>query len=234
MPAAGNRGGPVLTSTRRITSAAAALIAAIVVAGCPRSRPAIVQYSEQEQVRDAIERFRSRTLDPAKIPPPGVDPGPLEAEVGDVRGSARLIRAEDAPWNQWGDDGRPLLFNNRSAVLFEVDVVAEGAVVWRPDRTWLEVNSDDVRVPAVDSAEHLLAELNWQALQQEKWLLEGDLVQRTRHAGPFREAFVRDGDGLQGLIPFSLPDPDAPIAALRLRVGVQVDGTPHELVWTFQ
>ena len=234
MPAAGNRPGPLVTTTRRRVVAMFLVCAGATLVGCPGRKPPIVQYSEQESARGAIEQFRNWTLDPARLPPPSVQVGPLRNQGEGLSGTAMLLRPEDAGWNQWGPDALPLLFNNRVALLFELQVPIEGEVRWIPEASWLEVNTPDARVPAVPSAEHLLADLSWHALQQERWLLEGDLVQRTRNAGGFREAFVQDGEGLSGVVAFALPDPDVHIGALRLTVMVQVDGAPHELVWVFQ
>ena len=205
----------------------------VLLSACGPAKRPIVDYSSQQEARETIAAFRAWALEPARLPPPGVDPGPLALE-GDFKAVARVVRAEDASWNQWGSAKEPLLFNNRVALLFEVDLDAPGNVVWNPDGTWLEVNRPEDRLSAVRSAEHLLADLSWHALQQERFLLEGDLVQRTRHAGGFREAFVRDGEGLHGLIAFTLPEPDRHIGALRLTVAFEVDGTPRSLVWVFQ
>ncbi len=214
--------------------ASGALWLGLVVSGCGGRRPAIVSAAEQELARDRIARYRAWALEPARIPPPGVVPGPLTAEAGALTGTATLVLPEDAPWNRWGLMGRPLLFNNRVAVLFDVDVEGPGEIRWVPERTVLEVNTPEHRLRAVPTAEHLLAELSWYAIQQEKWVLDGDLVRRTRAAGGFREAFVRDGDGLHGVIPFAWADPDRHVGALRLTVAVTVDGVPAELVWVFQ
>ena len=189
----------------------------------------------QEEAGLSIARFRARTLEPAGLPPPGVDPGPAVAEVEGVLGRAKLVRPEAQSWNRWGPEDKPLLFNDSVALLFDVQVQAAGELRWVVEDCWLEVNSPQVRLPAAASAEHVLADLQWYALEQERWLIDGDLVQRTRHAGGFREAFFHPvTDGFAGVIPFALVDPEAHIGALRLRVTVTVDGVPRELVWVFQ
>lgn len=195
----------------------------------------MVTLRDQEVATAAITRFREIALEPAGLAPLGVASGPIEARGDGLVGVASLARPEAAPWNRWGPDGRPLLFNDRAALLVDVRIEAEGPIAWDPDRTRLEVNRPDQVVAPAPSAEHLLADLAWHALEQERWLLDGDLVQRTRYAGGFRDVFVRaDGAVLHGVIPFALPDPEVHVAALRLTVGVTVGGVPAELVWVFQ
>lgn len=195
----------------------------------------MVTSRDQAVAADAIARYREAFLEPAHLPPLGVARGPFEATAGGATGRATLVRPEEATWNQWGPDRRPLLFNDRRALLAELEIVADGVVAWSPARTWVEVNRPDERVPPVPSAEHLLADLAWYALEQERWLLDGDLVQRTRYAGGWREAFLRpDGSTLRGVVAFELPDPEVHVGALRLTVGIDVDGAPRELVWVFQ
>lgn len=235
MPAAGNPPSQTLTRTTSDFWFLALLTGALWIGGCGPRKQAIVSSDGQREARAAIADFRLWALEPSGLGPLAIDPGPQVADAPGVSGTARVVRPEEAAWNQWGPDARPLLFNDRVALLVEVDLKAEGELRWLPDQTTLEVNRPEDRLVAVPSAEHVLAELQWHALQQEKQLLDGDLVQRTRHAGGFREAFVRvEGERMQGLLAFPREGSQQAVGALRLTVALRLDGAPAELEWVFQ
>jgi hypothetical protein len=177
-----------------------------------------------------------------------VDPGPVHVAGDGVEATARLIRAEEAPWNGWVDGG-PRLFNNAAALVIEVSVRAEGELAWAPDVTRLELNDERTAILAASSGELLLADLLLNAFLEERWALDGDLVDRTRAAGPFRAAYLPlvgvDG-ALDGVVAFPLYEGGATptlgggeslaglhVVALRLTLGVVVDGRLRELVVVF-
>ena len=68
------------------------------------------------------------------------------------------------------------------------------------------------------------------ALLQEGFGLDGDHVERTRAAGPFRAAYLPLGTAqapLHGVIGFPLSDPERHVVALRVTVGVQGPDGAH-------
>ncbi len=185
---------------------------------------------------EQLESFRDYWLEPARVPPPTVDFEFQEiAGPGDVVARARPVRAEEASWNQWpGSEAR--LFNNRAVYLFQVEVLGESGIVWLPDSSSLEANTPDTVLPVVRNPDEVLAPLLVAALQQERWVLEGDLVDRTRAAGPFRAAYMptaRQEHLLSGLVAFFKVDPEQHVVAMRLTLGVEVGGTAQDLVWVF-
>jgi hypothetical protein len=88
----------------------------------------------------------------------------------------------------------------------------------------------------------LLADLLYHAFLEERWSEDGDLVARTRAAGPFRSAYLPPwvaGTELTGVIAFPLatrdgPLPEIQVAALRLTLAITAADGPHELVWVFE
>ena len=186
--------------------------------------------------------YQDYALAPAGIAPPGIAFEPRRAEAEGVWGIATPIRPEDAPWNQWPDGGARL-FNNRMAHLFEVTLHGEGVIGWVPEETSLELNDPSVRLVASGSPEGLLVELLYFARIQEDWILDGDLVARTRAAGPFRAAYLpaRGQGALTGLIGFPMSMVDLPpevasthVVAERLTVAVTTPSGIHTLVWVFE
>lgn len=163
-----------------------------------------------------------------------------EVRDGPIVGRAQLVRAEDAEWNQWVDGG-PRLFNNRAALIFRIEIEGPGPISWDPDRTRLEVNDENLVLPVASSAEALLAELLYHAFLEEQWALEGDLVNRTRGAGPYRSGYlpaIALGGDLEGLMAFPLFDgesvlSDVHVVALRLTLPIVAEDGDHELVWVF-
>lgn len=193
-------------------------------------------------MRERIAEFRGRALDPARIPPPSIDPGARVAEAGTVRATAAPLRPEDADWNRW-PDGTARLFNDRAALLFAVRIEGTGPIRWVPAATRLEVNDPTTSLSVSSSGELLLGELLVNAYLEERHGLDGDLVERTRAAGPFRARYLplAAADGvLEGVLAFPLVSEGRPIGedhvvALRLTVGVvgDVDGAAT-LVFVFE
>ena len=75
------------------------------------------------------------------------------------------------------------------------------------------------------------------ALLQEGFGLDGDHVERTRAAGPFRTAYMPLGSvaaPLHGVIAFPLLDPDKHVVALRVTVGVQGPDGAHAVAFLYE
>lgn len=209
-----------------------------ILATCPRRSPATPEVALDEVVA-RLDDYRSRALSPARVAPPAITFEPVEIEAGRVHATARALRPEDAPWNQWPGGG-PRLFNNRAALLFELRIEAPGATAWLPEATWLELNDAETVVPAAETTEALLEELLYWAFMEERWLAGGDLVDRARGAGPFRGAYLplHASDGvLEGVVAFPMGvEPgvslaDLHVVAVRLTVGILSDDGEQQLVW---
>ena len=146
------------------------------------------------------------------------------------------MRPEDAEWNRW-NDGTLRLFNNRAALLFEIRIDGPAPLTWSPTRARLELNDRRTTLVAAPSGEILLGELLFHAYLEEQWAIEGDLVDRTRGAGPFRSAYLpasAQKGALAGLVAFPFGDnPDVHIVAMRLSLDVTAGGTDRDLVWVF-
>jgi len=178
--------------------------------------------AEQAVVQDQLDRFARSWLYPAKIAPPTVPFDEQETHEGGITVRVQPLRPEDAPWNTWpGPSAR--LFNNRAALLFHVTIEASRPVRWLPGSTGLELNDPGDPLPPARTPDELLAPLLRAALLQERYALEGDFVQRTRAAGPFRAAYLPPDSAstpLTGVIGFPLPDPEKQVIALQLTVGL--------------
>jgi hypothetical protein len=213
----------------------ASLAVTCLAAGCPRAG-APPATGERDTVVDRLERYREQSLAPAKIPPPSLDAIEVRVEHGSVVGVARVVSPEDAAWNRWVDGG-PRLFNDRAAVVFDLHIDGRGPVTWDPGGTLLEVNDERTVLGVAASAEVLLAELLFHAYLEEQWAVPGDLVNRTRGAGPFRSAYLAAiGDtGLAGVVAFPLgAETPVHVVAMRLTMLVTDDEGRHELIWVFE
>ena len=201
----------------------------------------MVPWAAQQEAASDLAAYRALALEPSGLPRPLVAPGPLLATTPGLTGTATLLDAEQEAWNRWTDGG-PRLFNNRIAHLFRVEVVAPDGSRWVPSGTLLELNSPEVQVGAAESPEAILADLTWFALQQERWVLDGDLVARTRGAGRFRSVYLSPTDqGHAGLLAFPLFDGEQQerrldtlhVVGMRLTMAIEVEGQLEELVWVF-
>lgn len=205
-----------------------------------RKRIPSVSALEQADARVALEQFIEYWLAPANIAPPTIEFSKNEVHAGRVHGTALPIRPEDAPWNQWS--GRTYrLFNNRIGYFFEVKIDIDGTeeIRWLPHQTWLEVNEPGGAMRPATKADELLGPLQNAALHEIDLVLEGDLVDRTRAAGPFRaKYFPATGEGsLSGVIGFPHKDPsteaDRHVVGVQLMVEVEVGDEAFDLVWVF-
>ena len=218
---------PLTTPTFRIGARRVALLAASALSCAHRSLSA--PTPDREEVAQELSDFEHEWLEPARVAPPTVDFEPHRVSDGPYSATLRLVLPEDARWNQW-TAGSVRLFNNRAAYLFDVQVEGPGALQWLPDRTTLTLNTDERSVRAVALPDELLEPLMSAALWQERFGLPGDLVARTRAAGPFRSEYLSRGDGagrLHGTLAFLLPDPDRQVVDLTVVVTVMTADGPH-------
>lgn len=212
----------------------------LAFAGCPRRSP-IPAEPDAESVGERIAEYRAAALDPARLPPLSLSSPVATATSGDVRATARVLRPEEAEWNRWPDGGARL-FNDAAALLFVVRVEGTGPLRWVPAATRLELNDERTSILAASSGEPLLGDLLVNAYLEERFGLDGDLVDRARGAGPYRAAYLpltSDGGVLEGLVAFPLiadgrSVADLHVVALRLTLGVvgDADGA-HTLVFVF-
>jgi len=216
---------------------------------CRRDRIQLRQAAERAEFADALDRFVRYRLDPARVAPPTVSPVGALVQDGPVQGVARLVLAEDQPWNRWEGEGVRLM-NNTVAHWFQIDVeTVDGSPLrWDPRRTRLELNEPGNQLQVARTQEELLEELLFFAYQQERFLLDGDLVERARGGGQLRAAYLAlHDDHLQGLIAFPItlnadtadflghgPPADYHVVSMRLSVGIDTPSGPRELQWMFQ
>jgi len=221
--------------TRSAPLALALFAGLFSLAGCTRVPPPPSTAARQE-VADRLAAFQRDLLDPARIPPPSVDRRERTITEGDVSATVRLVLPEEAAWNRWRD-GSARLFNNRVALLFDARIDGPGPLAWRPERTTLELNDETIRLTAAPDAEVLLGGLLVHALLAAEWGIDTELVDRTRAAGPFRDAYLEprvEQGPLEGLVGFQLWDgnellEDLHIAAMRLRLTVEAGGEERVL-----
>lgn len=224
----------------------AILFLASTLPGCKAARAPTVDGRHRDDTRDVIEQFIRYRLQPARIAPPSVDRRSTAQATG-LSGTAELVLAEDASWNHWPGPG-PRLFNNRTAHLFHltVETPPEARVRWLPEASQLELNVTGNTLAPAPNQEPLLDELVFWAFQQERAVLEGDLVERTRAAGDFRRAYmpIEGLGGLSGLVAFPLvtTETNAPfldgmdpselhVVSMRLTLAIEVDDVRRDLVW---
>lgn len=208
------------------------------------------QATERAEFALALKRFVQYRLLPARVAPPSVGRVGAVVRDGPVQGVARLVLAEDQPWNGWDGEGVRLL-NNTVAHWFQIDVetVDGTALRWDPSRTTLELNEPGNVLRVARTQEELLEELLFFAYQQERFLLDGDLVERARGGGQLRAAYLAPHeDHLQGLIAFPIaltpetapflghggPPADYHVVSMRLSVGVDTPDGPRSLQWLFE
>jgi len=220
----------------RTTALLITVFSAFLLGSC-RPRAWDVQHpAEQEAAREELERFERLWLKPARIAPPNIPFERREQVDGQVTVAVRPLRPEDADWNTWpGAVAR--LFNNRAALLFEVEVVGRGPLKWLPDATSLELNTEGDPLGPARTPDELLLPLLRAALVQEQWALEGDLVERTRAAGPFRTAYLPTDAArspLRGVVGFPLRDPELHVVALQVTIAVEAPDGPHTFAFVYR
>lgn len=180
--------------------------------------------------------FVAHALSPARVAPPTIDFEPRVAHVADAVLIATPLRPEDAAWNAWpGPTSR--LFNNRAALLFEVRLEPSHPIAVSPAAARVFLGpADEAGLPAAPSPDVLLLPLLRAALVEARWGLRGDLVERTRSAGAFREVWLPSGpltSPTTGVIAFPLPDPERHMTSVRLELELVDRSGPHRAVWTW-
>ena len=219
-----------------------------LVGGCAKRSTQIVDPSTRSETESILERYERFRLEPAKVAPPSIGDRSAYVATGPLTGTAELVRPEDAEWNQW--PGPTLrLFNNRAALLFQVEIASDEPVRWLPERTQLELNREGNVFRAAESQEVLLEDLLFWAYHQERNVLDGDLALRARAAGPLREAYMTAEEDalLAGLIAFPLlqtvenerflkggEPADLHVVSMRLTVGLETPQGRKQLVWLFE
>jgi len=222
----------VFVNSRMPLFQAALLLVTISACGRPRGAP---PTSEGPDPSQAIRAFRAFALAPARLPPPSVTLEPVSVAGDTLAGTAQVVRVEDEPWNTW--PGRELrLFNHRWAWVVDVSVDGPEGLVWRPQSTRLELNDADTVLPVAPTADDVLGDLLFWALEQERHALGDDLVARTRGAGPFRGHYLDQAASgrWEGVLAFPLGDHhDKHVVAARLTIAFDTPSGREELVWVF-
>jgi hypothetical protein len=209
------------------------LFLALNLGSCTPKPARIAPAGERLAIAEELQWFRETWLAPARIAPPTVPRRAVETTNENIRATAQLLLPEEASWNTWDTPGGRL-FNNRAAHLFEVVIEGEGLLRWIPTETLLELNTEGNAHRASRSSEDLLMPLFRAAIDEERAVLDGDLVARTRAAGPFRSAYMpSEANGLlRGLIAFPNSTNTLHVVAMRLTVVIEREGRRVPLVWT--
>ena len=100
----------------------------------------------------------------------------------------------------------------------------------------VELDTPDNALHAASAPDTLLTPLLSAALEQERWVLDGDLVARTRAAGPFRASYLPTGrsDHLEGVVAFPIGDNDVGVSQMRLTLRIEDEDGIHDLVWVYE
>lgn len=177
-----------------------------LLAGCVRRGAFAPAPADRAEAAAELEQFEAYWLAPARLAPPTIPFEPQQTAIDGLSVTVRPLLPEDANWNQWRG-GELRLFNNRAALMFDVEVAGEGRFRWLPEATRLVINGGRATLPAAASPDELLVPLMRGALLQESAALDGDLVERTRAAGAFRSAYLASADSgapAHGVIAFPL------------------------------
>lgn len=199
--------------------------------GCVRPIGPAPAIAEREEGRQRLERFSEAWLEPARIAPPTVSPEPQVVESEGVSARVRVLRAEEASWNEWGEGVR--LFNERAGYFFAVELAGEGRLAWLPERTLLERNVEGSPLRASADPDEFLLPLQQAALHAAALVLDRDFGERARAAGPFRSAYLSrraQRDRLDGVVGFRADDTSLHVVAMRLTLAVQTETGPRDLV----
>ena len=230
----------------RLPSQFFCILLCLLLCSCVTNRIQAPVPQQQTEVAQTVERYIQYSLMPAKSAPPTLQIVG-EQQEGPLKGEATLVFAEEQSWNQW-PDGSSRLFNNRAALLFQIAIHTEEPLVWRWDLSTLELNHEGNTVLPSPSAEPLLQDLLFWAFHQEKQLLQGDLINRSRGSGALRSAYLHTPvlhEPIEGLIAFplyssknsvlqDLADPSTyHIVSMRLTCVFERSGELQTIVWTF-
>jgi hypothetical protein len=211
------------------------ILSALVLSSCARHHAAVVAPEDRDAIAAELARFQDWWLAPARIAPPTIPWETRTATSGSWTATATPFLAEDAAWNAWPEGAR--LFNNRVGYLFAVTIDGPGPLRWVPDGTTLRLNAAGAPLVALPSPEALLTPLVGAALQQEHWLVDGDLVERTRQAGAFRAAYLSAApahDHVEGVIVFPAVDADSQVISMALDLAIDNRGSRRVFHWDYE
>ena len=202
---------------------------------CGKGRRGSLAAQPDPTIESDLAAFAEGWLAPVRGPLTLMTQDPVHASVGDVRASARPLRPQQAEWNRW-PDGSARLFNDNAGWLIEVQVTGPHRLRWLPVGTGLELNDPGDGLRPAHTPDELLQPLLIGALEQERNFLDGDLIERTRAAGPFRAAYlplVDQEQVLEGVIAFPVPGAPPQARAMRLTLAVAVDDRPQQMVFVW-
>ncbi len=213
----------------------ALLFCLLPLIACGRRGAGLQVAFERAEVQQTLDAFSEYWLAPSGVAPPVIEFERMTVTNQGVTMQILPIRAEEAAWNQW-PDATLRLFNNRAAYLFEVRLSAEGPLQWVPERSGLELNKPGAPLRAAESPEELLQPLLAAALDQERYVIDGDLVERTRAAGPFRALYMPVGGQdtqVSGIVAFPLDDGEQHVVGLKVTIGVNGPNGATDLAVTY-
>lgn len=212
------------------------LLGASLAGSCGRPPAPFAEDAGQEQAIASTEAFRRDWLAPAKIAPPTIDFVPVQVTRGSWTITATPALPEEAPWNAWpGPEAR--LFNNRSGLMFAIATSGEGPVRWLPEGSRLRVNHAPTALAPSATPDELLVPLLGAALEAERHVVDSDLVDRTRAAGPFRAAYLSTAAEVPptaGVVVFPLQDPEAQVVYVELTLAFDTPAGPTTFLFTWE
>lgn len=212
------------------------LLGASLAGSCGRPPAPFAEPTGQGQAIASTEAFRRDWLAPAKIAPPTIDFVPVQVIRGSLTITATPALPEEAAWNAWpGPEAR--LFNNRSGLMFVVTTSGEGPVRWLPDASLVRVNRATTALAPSATPDELLVPLLGAALEAERHVVDSDLVDRTRAAGPFRAAYLSTASEVPpttGVVVFPLEDPEAQVVHVELTLAFDTPAGAATYTFTWE
>ncbi len=212
------------------------LLGAFLAASCGRPPAALSDVTGQDDALASTEAFRRDWLAPARIAPPTIDFVPVRVTAGSLTIAATPASPEQAAWNAWpGPEAR--LFNNRAGLMFTIATEGDGPARWLPNESLLRINHLEATVAPSATPDELLVPLLGAALEAERHVINSDLVDRTRAAGPFRAAYLStaaEAPPSTGLILFPLEDPEIQIVRVELTLAFETAAGVQTFAFTWE
>lgn len=143
----------------------------------------------EEALVDYLEMRARSLLEPAFVPPPGVDPSPQERRLPGVGVEVRPLRPEEVAWNQW-DAETSRLFNNAAGYLWAVQIESSSTLRWLPDQSRLLVNEQANEFSPSPTPSVVLRELALLSQWQRTGEAPYDFQSRLAAATPFKERYL--------------------------------------------
>lgn len=200
-----------------------ALLGASLAVSCGRPPVPLADVAGQDEAAASTAAFRRDWLAPARIAPPTIDFTPVQATSGSLTVTATPASPEQALWNSWpGPESR--LFNNRSGLMFTIATAGDGPARWLPFESALMVNRAAIGTAPAATPDELLVPLLGAALEAERHVVDSDLVDRTRAAGPFRAAYLStaaETPPTTGVVVFPLVDAEAQVVEVDLALAFE-------------